>query len=1072
VVDIALRSRAALGDDMARRLEVTRQLGLGVALATTVLAATACSSQADEVASSSVRKVTSALMAAPTLLATAPAQDTVKLLWNDVPGNSGVWVDRSTNGGIAWSAILQQAAGSTSWLDSSASADTAYCYRVRVQPTTLAPTSNMSCVTTPVGLEAETATSTLSPGGTATVVADAAASRAQVLRADLGSTGYVELSTSLPETGRYRVKAVFQTGADRAIAQLSIDGVDQGAAFDSYANGSGIVEADLGDVDISKVGVSKKLRFRVTGKNAAASGYKLGLDVVKLYNSGRRDEAETSNPTASSGDSRAAVADTSASGGKVDVSQLNATGDYFKVTVPVVLAGDYRLVARYKKGPDRGKFQGSLDAANVGGVIDGYASTATYVLADLGPVTIATANANHEIRFTAAGKNGSATSYGVSVDYVELRPAQGAQQLSGYVVGAKATAPLVGPVPAATVVDLAITMPVRNRAGLDAFVRQISDPASATFGQGLTPAQFTSSYGPTAADYQALVDWAQAAGLTVVQTYSNRTLLDVRGSADAVNKALFVNLVYRQRADGTPFFVADREPSIGIAPSVLWIGGLDNFVRPKRAAGSGVLSEGVGAYLGTDFRRAYASCGTHLKGAGQRVGIFALAGINVADVAAYETANGGSTHVPVTIDSANPSLISDGGDFAFEVTMDAEMAVGMAPGLDELVIFQASNLESALGRMASRQPLCNQLSSSFEVEFSTGAQQHLTTLAAQNQSFFTSSGDDGSYSNSPTSSRALSPQTIVGGTALTMNGAGASYASETTWNEDLDSRSGGGIITFGGLPEYQQGISMATNGGSTTARNVPDVAAAANNVEVIAYYAPAGMPATTGPWLSGGTSASAPLWAGFMALVNEQRQAASRKPLGFVNPALYGISKVASIYSATFNDIQDNSNNGSFHAVAGYDLTAGVGTPKCNLLYQLSSELVTTPVPTNTITISGTITLDITYRDGTTATNSVPANAVVHLGITNPTGFYSIIADPNMPAQISGQLRLAPGNVDTLITAQGFRLGQATSSIPGKTVPGSGSATLGGTVTGSFAPTLPYESVRMTWILTAQSSQP
>ena len=78
---------------------------------------------------------------APTLLTTATSADVVKLYWNDVPGDTGVYVDRSTNGGVSWSQILLLPAGSTTWVDGSKIPDTAYCYRVRAQPSSIAPPS-------------------------------------------------------------------------------------------------------------------------------------------------------------------------------------------------------------------------------------------------------------------------------------------------------------------------------------------------------------------------------------------------------------------------------------------------------------------------------------------------------------------------------------------------------------------------------------------------------------------------------------------------------------------------------------------------------------------------------------------------------------------------------------------------------------------------------------------------------------------------------------------------------------------------------------------------------------------
>jgi kumamolisin len=71
----------------------------------------------------------------------------------------------------------------------------------------------------------------------------------------------------------------------------------------------------------------------------------------------------------------------------------------------------------------------------------------------------------------------------------------------------------------------------------------------------------------------------------------------------------------------------------------------------------------------------------------------------------------------------------------------------------------------------------------------------------------------------------------------------------------------------------------------------------------------------------GGTSWSAPIWAGFCALLNEARQKAKRPPLGFLNPAIYEL-----IGTACFRDIKTGS-NGAFRAGPGYDMVTGLGVP-------------------------------------------------------------------------------------------------------------------------------------------------
>ena len=184
---------------------------------------------------------------------------------------------------------------------------------------------------------------------------------------------------------------------------------------------------------------------------------------------------------------------------------------------------------------------------------------------------------------------------------------------------------------------------------------------------------------------------------------------------------------------------------------------------------------------------------------------------------------------------------------------------------------------------------------------------------------FQASGDVGSVERSgyfPVGRCAL--LTVVGGTSLT-TGAGGAWSSETTWPQ-----SGGGISTSYSIPTWQRGLSMSGNRGSTTKRNIPDVACLADTV--IWLIANNGQQGTIG-----GTSAAAPLWAGFAALANQQAAAAGKPPVGFLNPTLSLIGQ-GSGYGACFHDITTGNNTTAtsptkFFAVPGYDLCTGWGTP-------------------------------------------------------------------------------------------------------------------------------------------------
>ena len=158
-------------------------------------------------------------------------------------------------------------------------------------------------------------------------------------------------------------------------------------------------------------------------------------------------------------------------------------------------------------------------------------------------------------------------------------------------------------------------------------------------------------------------------------------------------------------------------------------------------------------------------------------------------------------------------------------------------------------------------------------------------------------------------------------------GPRGAWTGETTWNWFSTSSgtngTGGGISPTYAIPSWQQGVSMAGNSGSITYRNVPDVAMTADQICVIANNGTS--------YDIGGTSAATPLWAGFMALVNQQNEAVSNPPAGFVNPAIYALCEGTN-YAACFHDIITGNNTnrsspGLYYAVSGYDLCAGWGTP-------------------------------------------------------------------------------------------------------------------------------------------------
>jgi uncharacterized repeat protein (TIGR01451 family) len=413
-----------------------------------------------------------------------------------------------------------------------------------------------------------------------------------------------------------------------------------------------------------------------------------------------------------------------------------------------------------------------------------------------------------------------------------------------------------------------------------------------------------------------------------------------------------------------------------------------------------------------------------LDGTGQSVGLLEYDGYFTSDIISYEQ-EAGLPSVPllnIPIDGG----VGTPGFNAAEVSLDIEMAIDMAPGLARVIVYESPGgpVDDILSRMASDDS-ASQLSASWFYGIDPTTVQLYQEFGAQGQSFFNASGDGDAYAGGVYSPADEPYITVVGGTELSMNGLGVSYASEMVWQEGFEPPggnpqqngyvgSGGGISTIYPLPVWQQGISMVANNGSTNFRNTPDVAMTAQSIWVIFSDGEAGG--------FSGTSCATPLWAGFMALVNQQAHIFNLKPMGFINPAVYAIGKGPS-YDLCFHDttVGNNTNGPSptnFFAVPGYDLCTGWGSPTgSNLINALAppQNLPELFVVTNTIsgpTGSGEITYDECNELTFLITNEGAATATGIQGILYSSTKGAIVAQSTVTFP-----DLAPGKSASSITA-------------------------------------------------------
>ncbi len=554
---------------------------------------------------------------------------------------------------------------------------------------------------------------------------------------------------------------------------------------------------------------------------------------------------------------------------------------------------------------------------------------------------------------------------------------------------------------------LNIVLPLRDQAGLDDFLQELYDPSSPSYRHFLTVPEFTARFGPTQADYDAVVAYAKENGLVVVGGSRDGMDVQVEGTVANIETAFHVSMgVYQHPTENRTFYAPDREPMVNLPFSLWHVSGLDNYSIPHPmyvkksdyAAANGINANAVvshattgsgpsASFLGSDMRAAYYG-GTTLTGAGQNLGLLEYLGTDLADLNTYFANVGQTNNVPITLlstDGTSTSCVDSragGRCDDTEQTLDMTQAIGMAPGLSSLVMYVGSTDTAIISAMTTHNPLPTMIGCSWgwTPADPTTLNPYFEKMAAQGQNFFAASGDSSTWSKSNEAWPADNAYVVsVGGTDLVTASAGGAWKSETAWVD-----SGGGISPDSiAIPSWQQlaGVINSSNKGSTTLRNGPDVAANAN----FTFYVCADQTTCTANDY-GGTSFATPMWAGYIALVNQQLAASGEPTIGFINPTIYSQS-VTSSYGTEFHDITSGT-SGSYSAVTGYDLVTGWGSPNgTGLINALAS---TSTTPDFTISASpGSVSVVQGGNGASTITTAVSGGFNSAIGLTasgQPTG--------------------------------------------------------------------------------------
>lgn len=485
--------------------------------------------------------------------------------------------------------------------------------------------------------------------------------------------------------------------------------------------------------------------------------------------------------------------------------------------------------------------------------------------------------------------------------------------------------------------------------------------------QRMPEAVFASQYGAHPDDVKRVEAFAHAHGLHVVEAHAARRTVKVQGSVEQMNKAFGVTLgryrhtiPARQRGKVETETYRGRDGFIHIpaelAEIVTGVFGLDNRTIAKRNAAD---PPGTTPLPTTEITKLY-DFPTN-PAAGQTIGIVSAAGGYLSSDISSTFGGAPPQVTDVSIDGQTNGGFADG-----ETTQDICIAGLAAPGAAIAVYFQPGdeagwvNLFLRVAHPNAGDPHPSVVSSSFYIcdgddpdtltneGISTGLLSSVSDAfmdaALQGVTICIASGDTGANSKVGGNPAAWgfgfaadhkahvqfpgsSPWVLsVGGTTIG-NVSGTSF-DEFVWNDPNPpdpsqwGTTGGGVSAFFSQPSYQSaaGVPMSLYTG-TSGRGVPDVA---GNASFNAGYS--GIFEGGVSSLGNGTSASSPLWAGLIAVLN----GALGVNVGFVNPVLYALG------SNFFRDIvpgagpANNSNAGvtGYPAGTGWDACTGWGSPR------------------------------------------------------------------------------------------------------------------------------------------------
>jgi len=583
--------------------------------------------------------------------------------------------------------------------------------------------------------------------------------------------------------------------------------------------------------------------------------------------------------------------------------------------------------------------------------------------------------------------------------------------------------------------SMEIRFAIRNEAELNRLLAEQQNPASPNYHKWLATDEYNRRFGPRDSDIDAVAEWLKGEGFTVESTSDGS--LKFAGTVAQAQRSFQTRIA--RFGDGSTYANVD-DPAIParFAGVIGNIAGLDNMTRvvplapqpmsikPRAPSSSDggkapqarstgpyapqalVLNRGI-AFGPQDIRTFYDETVTNGQdGSGGCVAIVGISDVLNDSLEAFQNqfmSNETGFNITRVLHGNNPGTTQDGREIEAEV--DLEWSHAVAPGAAQRFHLGGNLLDDISGAVSDS---CDVISISFAFcgppsGYAASVDRLMKKAAALGKSVFVSSGDDGAAGYSMTncqpgnrpsvSEMAADPNvTAVGGTQFVpnydsqFNDVGYSN-NEQVWN-DGGAASGGGASQVYGKPTYQTGPGVPAD----KKRDIPDVALIAGSPGLFWGHDFSGSGGID--CCIGGTSLSAPIWAGFTRVLSQMLGT----QLGPMNPLIYRLANQQFGPQGAANGFHDITigNNildgvAGFNAGPGYDQATGWGTIDFDV-FAAAVKAQPTPTP-------GPLTFPKTVSFGSHKVGTAPARLKT-ISLTNP-------ARNKIVAQITADASLMKG---------------------------------------------------------------